>query len=202
MSTRNFINDGTGKGFSAKVNANNQLLTFSENRTEFETQVIRGKAFCVGSGVLSFTITADSALFRMVNTSDTDTIVIVDIITDRINLTTAGTAPLVQFIPGVTGFSGAETELTLVNRLVNDPYSFPARAFRPDTVGQTLVGGGSTPLTGYLLPPSDIDNYRAPTYAAIGPGQGFGIRIQGVGGAMSGGEIGVAALGYVVDLEG
>jgi hypothetical protein len=196
------IKDGTGKGYVARVNANNQLVTFAETRTEFEQQVIKGRAFCVGSGVLAYSITADSALFRIENTSNTDSIVIVDVLTDRINLATAGTAAQVELVGGVTGFSGAETELTLVNRKFGDAFSFPVRAFAADSVGQTFLNPALFPLTSYVLPPGTIDNKRASTYALLAPGGSAGVRISGVGGAMTGGQIAVAMLGYVVDLEG
>lgn len=199
------IRDGTGKSFLARVNSQNQIATFGENRSEFEQQVIRGRAFCVGSGILSYAINADSALYRIENTSTTDTVVIVDVITDRINLTTsaATAAPVVQLVGGVTGFSGAETELTFVNRLFDDPYVFPLRAFSADTVGQTFLTPSLPPLTGYVLPLSDVDNYRAPTFAALGPGGSCGVRILAGGtGTLTGGSIGVAMLGYVADPAG
>ena len=200
-----FIEDGTGNGNEAKVNGNNQLSVFAESRTEFEQQVDRGRAFCVGSGVLSYAINNDSALFRMANTSANETVFIVDVITDRINLTTSagGTAPLVRLLGGVTGFSGAETQLTLVNRKFGDSYAFPVEAFSADTVGQTFLSPSFPPLTTYVLPLSDVANNRATTFAAIPPGGSCGVDIVAVGGGtLTGGSIGVAFLGYIVDAQG
>ena len=44
-----FIQDGTGKGFSAKVDSSNRLRTFSTTLSEYDFVTAQGRAFNVNT---------------------------------------------------------------------------------------------------------------------------------------------------------
>lgn len=75
------IQDGTGTGYQAKVDANNRLATLAYTRTAIADNAIRsGLAFEFATGAfLAPTTTAEHALFYLKNTSPTKSLLIATI---------------------------------------------------------------------------------------------------------------------------
>jgi hypothetical protein len=140
------IIDGTGKGFLAKVDNQNRLEVHSFTETAFETASVEGTAFNVNTLLRDVSpIGTVGSLLRITN-NETFPIVLAGwfIGTDAIVMTSG--VPLVSVYGNVTGFSGAESAVPLVNRSVGSAKNFNVEAFRPDSLASTLVGSAADPV--------------------------------------------------------
>lgn len=72
------IQDGTGRGYQAKVDANNRLETFSYTRCDCADNAIRlGEAYEFATGAfVGPTTTAEHAVFHLKNTSSTKALLV------------------------------------------------------------------------------------------------------------------------------
>ena len=66
------IQNGAGNGYMAKVNARNQLYTFSETETESAAATELGNAYNINTGLISLTGSGDSAILYVKNEEVSD----------------------------------------------------------------------------------------------------------------------------------
>ena len=85
------ITDGTGGGFSVKVDSKNRLYTESVQKEEYAEAATEGKAFTVNSGYITLTnASATSGILFLKNDGDRDLII------NRINLSVKDSAGTTQ----------------------------------------------------------------------------------------------------------
>lgn len=112
------IEDGIGKGFSARVDAENKLAVRAVQETELEKAVLGGRAFNINTEFLSITSDTEHALLYLKNNEDRPLIVAAWFIGTGVAGGTPTENGLVRtyFNPtGGTIISGG-TDLTAVNR--------------------------------------------------------------------------------------
>lgn len=197
MSYQNLIQDGTGKGYLAKVDSRNRVRTRGVTESEFDLATQAGEAFNVNT--LLQTISGNTALFRFKN-NESRSIVLVGWFIGTDGITTTSDNPLVAVYGGVTGFSGAETAVPVVNRNLGSARTFNVESFRPSTYPQTLVGAAAAPVL-YQTQGASARAFGN-VFITVPAGGSVGIEIETTGaGTISGGKIYTGFTGYVVESE-
>lgn len=196
MSFSNLIQDGTGKGYLARVDDRNRLRTRAITESEFDLATQQGEAFNVNT-LLQTMGAGNSALFRLTN-NESRPIVVVGWFIGTDGLTTTADNPLVAVYGGVTGFSGAETAVPVVNRNIGSARNFNIDCFRPTTYPQTLVGAAAAPVL-YQTQGATARAFGN-VFITVPAGASVGIELSTTGaGTISGGKIYTGFTGYVVE---
>ena len=196
MSFSNLIQDGTGKGYLAKVDDRNRLRTRAVTESEFDQATLEGEAFNVNT-LLQTMGAGNSALFRLTN-NESRSIVLVGWFVGTDGITTTADNPLVAVYGGVTGFSGAETAVPVVNRNIGSARTFNIDCFRPTTYPQTLVGAAAAPVL-YQTQGASARAFGN-VFLTVPSGASVGIELSTTGaGTISGGKIYTGFTGYVVE---
>lgn len=192
----NTIQDGTGQGYLAKVDNLNRLRTRAVTESEFDRATLQGEAFNVNT-LLQTMGAGNSALFRLTN-NESRSVVLVGWFIGTDGITTTADNPLIAVYGGVTGFSGAETAVPIVNRNIGSARSFSIAAFRPSTYPQTLVGAAAAPVL-YQTQGASARAFGN-VFITVPAGASVGIELSTTGaGTISGGQIYTGFTGYVVE---
>lgn len=69
------IEDGTGFGYAAKVASTNRLEVAASSVEEEREAALKGEAFAIGTGLLSYTGVSNAAVLYIVNSSSRDLII-------------------------------------------------------------------------------------------------------------------------------
>lgn len=198
MSYQNLIQDGTGKGYLARVDGQNRLRTRAVTESEFDLATQSGEAFNINT-LLQTMGAGNTALFRLSN-NEPRAVILVGWFIGTDGITTTADNPLVSVYGGVTGFSGAETAVPIVNRSIGSARSFLLEAARPSTYPQTLVGAAANPVLYQTQPASG--RVFGNVFISVPAGASVGIEIETTGaGTISGGQIYTGFTGYVTESE-
>ena len=196
MSFSNLIQDGTGSGYLARVDNRNRLRTRAVTESEFDLATQAGEAFNINT-LLQTMGAGNTALFRLTN-NEPRSIVLVGWFIGTDGITTTSDNPLVSVYGGVTGFSGSETAVPVVNRQIGSARAFSIAAFRPSTYPQTLVGAAASPVL-YQTQGATARAFGS-VFITVPAGASVGIEIETTGaGTISGGKIYTGFTGYVVE---
>ena len=196
MSFSNLIQDGTGSGSLARVDSRNRLRTRTINESEFDQATLEGEAFNINT-LLQTMSSGNTALLRLTN-NESRAIVLVGWFIGTDSITTTSDSPLVAVYSGVTGFSGAETTVPIVNRSIGSARTFNITVTRPSTYPQTLVGAASDPVL-YQTQGATARTFGN-VFITVPAGASVGIELSTTGaGTISGGKIYTGFTGYVVE---
>ena len=142
-----FIKDGTGRGFGAKVDAANRLTTFATSLSEYDYVTARGRGFNVNTQNLTPASSSQTPVFYLKNDS-TNNIVIeawfFGVGGPQTGSPAAGTPSVIAVYPSPSAVTGG-VSVPIVNRSAKDPYSFNLTALKHDAGTPLLVNGTSTP---------------------------------------------------------
>jgi len=132
MSYQNILQDGTGRGYLAKVDQTNRLRTQSLTRDEYESQSLKGEAFNINTQLMSVATTAETALLITTNNETRDIILQAWFVaTDTVGAV-GSTLGLLRAYFGATGFSGG-TSVPVVNRRSGASRSWQLEALKLPT---------------------------------------------------------------------
>jgi hypothetical protein len=193
------IEDGTGKGFFGQVTSSNAVRTQGVNITAFDEATKSGEAFNINT-LLQTMGAGNTALLRLTN-NETNPVVIVGWFIGSDGLTLTSGNPLVAVYGNVTGFSGAETAVPVVNRNVGSARTFSIDVARPSTYPQTLVGAAASPVL--YQTQSATGRAFGTVFITVPRGGSVGVELSSTvgAGAISGGQIYTGFTGYVVGDE-
>ena len=193
------IEDGTGKGFFGQVTSSNAVRTQGVNITAFDEATKAGEAFNINT-LLQTMGAGNTALLRLTN-NETNPLVIVGWFIGSDGLTLTSGNPLLAVYGGVTGFSGAETAVPVVNRNVGSARTFSIDVARPSTFPQTLVNAAANPVL-YQTQGATARAFGT-VFITVPRGGSVGIEIESTdgGGAISGGQIYTGFTGYIIGDE-
>lgn len=153
MSIGGFIQDGTGKGYLAKVNAENQLTVRALSETEFLDQSEKGESFNLNTGFVQITVGTETPLLYF-KTNETNNVALVAWF---IGLGLQGAVPtenaLLRIYANPTAVSGGVAVLPQ-NRRIGSPRSFDFTALRQDAGTPLLATPPSTPVLFQTQTPS------------------------------------------------
>lgn len=110
-----FIEDGTGKGFSAKVDSENRMLTISVTQSEQLFAAKKGESFQIGSGIVSLTSASESAMLYVKNNETRDLILTGVNITSTASTGGSGNVFLAKVYLEATGITGGSPTAALNN---------------------------------------------------------------------------------------
>ena len=127
----NFIQDGTGKGYRAKVDADNRLRVFNVGATLYERQASRGAAFNINTELLSINSTAETALLYVTSQEEVDVEIVGWFIGTDFG-TVGANQGLMRVYQSPTGVTGGTT-VPVVNRRAGDPTVFDLTALHTPT---------------------------------------------------------------------
>lgn len=159
------IKDGTGKGFVAKVDAENRLHTHAFTVTIDQAAALAGDAFTVSSGVVILTSDNKSAVFYFKNTSSDDFLLTIQSFFAGNSTNGASTAVGFDFTTG-TGLAGTIVSNAdpgpSLNARINSSAVLDSDIFA-GAEGYTLSGGttssfvsdGFVNLAATVLPPGN-----------------------------------------------
>lgn len=139
------ITDGTGKGFLAKVDGQNRLLTRSTADTRYDEASISGESFNVNTEFVSITVGTETPLLYFKN-NEPDDIVVVGWF---IGIGIAGGSPtehaLMRVYGGANTVSGG-VDVPVTNRRIGAGRAFDFVAKRQDSGTPLSVTLPSTPV--------------------------------------------------------
>jgi len=149
MST--IIKDGSGQGFSARVDADNRIYTRTVNENEFEHAVRNGRAFNINTEFISITTgsTSEQAILYLKNNEDNDIVLTGWFIgTANSSGTTTGVGPLMKVYYNPTGGSiiSDASEVTVVNRQAGSSNTFDLTVYKATGSEKTITGFETTPV--------------------------------------------------------
>ena len=132
MSYQNILQDGTGRGYLAKVDSTNRLRTQTINTIEYESQSIAGEAFNINTQLVSINTTSEYPLLITTNNETRDIILQAWFAaTDTVGAV-GSTLGLLRAYFGATGFSGG-TAVPIVNRRSGASRSWQVEALKLPT---------------------------------------------------------------------
>ena len=135
------IQDGTGKGYSARVDDEGRIYTRTTNETEIEHSVVSGRAFNINTEFLPISSSGESALLYVKNNEASDLIVAAWFIgTDNAagTPTRQGLAAVYVNPTGGTLIASASA-VTAVNRRLGDSQTLDADIYKGGD-GYTITG--------------------------------------------------------------
>ena len=149
MST--IIKDGSGQGYSVKVDADNRMFIRGVTETEFEHSVRNGRSFNVNTEFISITTgsTTEHALLYIKNNENTDIVLSAWFIgTAAASGTTFGVGPVLKVYYNPTGGSliSDASSVTLVNRQGGSSETFDVTAYKATGPEKTITGYEATPV--------------------------------------------------------
>lgn len=160
------IKDGTGTGVNAKVNSEQRLETTSVVQTDYELGSLRGEAFNINTGFVTYTGTTEQAALYIKNNEDRDLLLQGWFIgVESIGATATGN-PLFRVYFNATGGTIVSTAdpITVVNRNAGSSETFDLDVYRgfsgatfsgqdPEPVLFQIQGTGRTFGNVYLIVP-------------------------------------------------
>lgn len=170
------IEDGTGKGFAARIDADNRVYTRTVEENEFEHAVRNGRAFNVNTEFLTITTAGDNALLYLKNNGDEDIILTGWFIgTGDPAGTATGVGPTVKVIYNPTGGTiiSSASPVTLVNRQAGSSETFDITAYKASASGETLTGGLAAPVLFQTQP--SAGRVFGSVYLALKKGASLGV---------------------------
>ena len=153
--SENFIKDGTGRGYSAKVDSSNRLNTFSVTATEYDYVSQLGRAFNVNTQEVTPASSSETPVLKFKNGGNRTIVVEAFFFGTGGPQTGTGddTVPCVIAIyPKATNVTGG-VAVPVVNRLAGASYDFGIEAMKHDAGTPLLVDGTSTPSSAQLGDP-------------------------------------------------
>ena len=156
------LKDGTGKGYTAKVDSENRLHTHAFGVTMTQSAAFGGDNYFISSGILNLSNSSESAIFYLQNISQ------LDMFMHRqytlLGPSTGGDGSvIIRFYIGPTGGTIVDNEeaVNAVNSRFLDPKPLDALTYTGGQ-GETLIGGMSSefvtfsqiPETNLVIPPS------------------------------------------------
>ena len=140
------IKDGTGTGKTVKVDANNQMHTFSVVETEATQAAQRGNAYNLNTGVVALTGTGTSAVSYFLNDESNDFVITgiaVGIGTRSSTITDLAQITIVRNPTGGTIVSDANAMAMNSNSNFgsSNTLSSSSKAYAASATGKTLTGG-------------------------------------------------------------
>jgi hypothetical protein len=142
------IKDGSGAGYSAKVDSGYRLHTDAVQRTQSQQAILRGDGFNLSTGAITLTTAGQSAVFYLKN--DGDTPLVIKEIGIRLGTSTGGTGSAVISVTANptagTIISNALALATSFNRNLGSSKAIVGDAYKGAT-GYTLTGGVSAGVT-------------------------------------------------------
>ena len=137
------VEDGTGKGLSAKVTADNQLLVKSIGRPELTDQSIKGFGFSIGSVVKLITNDTQNGILYVKNNEDAD--LVIQSLIAQIGNNTGGSINddlIVEVFIQPTGGTliTAGILIPAVNKNVGSSNLLDAEIRTSSALGQTITG--------------------------------------------------------------
>lgn len=175
------INDGTGNGFSAKVDSGNRLLTRSVSNTEYELAITEGRAFNVNTEFLTIGTasppTTENAILYLKNNEDEDIIIVAWFIgTADSQGTATDVGPLLKVYTNPTGGTivSSGTDVVPVNRKIGDNNTFDITVKKATSDGFTLTGQDTTPVL-YQTQPSSGRVFAGSVYVSLQRGASLGV---------------------------
>ena len=147
------IDDGTGKGISAKVDSDYRLYTNAVTREEVQLSVYLGSGFNINTGLVDVTNAGvDNAIWYLKNDGSEDVVIyeILIILGTSTGGVGDGTLKVIRNPTGGTIVSGALTVEANVNRNFSSSNALEVITYKGAT-GSTLTGGdtlGSTNRNG------------------------------------------------------
>lgn len=145
MST--IIQDGSGNGFSARVDSKNRLAVKGVTRTEFENSTFEGDAYNINTFNISVTVGTETPLLYLKNNESRDIVIAAWFIGTGIQGGSPTSLPLFQVYTNVTGgtiLSGTPVEA--VNRAVGVANVLDADIFAGDGSTSTATGYDPVPI--------------------------------------------------------
>ena len=141
------IQDGTGKGYSARIDDEGRLFTRTTNETEIEHSVVSGRAFNINTEFLPISSSGQNALLYVKNNEDDPLVVAAWFIgTDNAagTPTRQGLAEVYINPTGGTLIASASA-VTAVNRLLGSSETLDALIYKGGD-GYTITGQQTTPV--------------------------------------------------------
>ena len=136
------IQDGTGKGYLAKVDSDNRLYTKSVVSTEQEHESSNGLAYNINTGIITLTNATKTPVLYLKNNEELD--LIIDTVLYMTGASTGGSGDvLVEIVRNPTAgtiVSGASDVEMNVNRNFGSTRSLSVNAYKGAT-GNTLTDG-------------------------------------------------------------
>lgn len=144
------IEDGSGQGFSAKVDQDNRLFMRGVTEDEFEHAVRNGRSFNVNTQFISITTgsTTEHAILYIKNNEDTDIVLGAWFVgTAGASGTTFGVGPLLSVYYNPTGGSliSDASPVEIVNRQGGSSQTFDLTVYKATGPNKTVTGVG-TPI--------------------------------------------------------
>lgn len=146
MST--IIQDGSGNGFSAKVDSSNRLLVKGVTRTEFENSTFEGNAYNINTFNINVTVGTETALLYLKNNDNRAMVIAAWFIGTGIQGASPTSLPLFQVYSNPTGgtlLSGG-TPVAAINRLVGSANELDADILAGDGSSSTATGYDPVPI--------------------------------------------------------
>ena len=145
------IEDGSGKGYSAKVDQDNRLFMRGVTETEFEHGVRNGRAFNVNTELISITTgsTTEHAILYLKNNEDTEIVLSAWFVgTAGSSGTTFGAGPLLKVYYNPTGGSliSDASPVEIVNRQGGSSETFDLTVYKATGPEKTITGVGTPVL--------------------------------------------------------
>lgn len=153
MSIGGFIQDGTGRGYLAKVDSANRLEAYAVSETEFSDQTEKGESFNINTGFVSITVGTETPLLYFLS-NEVNNLFLVNWF---IGLGLQGGTPtensLLRVYANPTGVSGG-VALTPQNRRIGFPRTFDFTVRRQDAGTPLVATLPSTPVLFQTQTPS------------------------------------------------
>lgn len=139
------ITDGTGKGFLAKVDDQNRLLTRSTADTRYDEASVSGESFNLNTEFVSITVGTETPLLYFKNNEPNDVIVVGWFIGIGIAGGTPTEHALMRVYGGANTVSGG-VDIPVTNRRIGSGRAFDFTAKRQDSGTPLSVTLPSTPV--------------------------------------------------------
>lgn len=150
----NIIKDGTGEGFTAKVNSENRLFVNAIQISDTSAKAQEGDAYLV-STVINLTSTGESGLFYIKNNEPRDVILTsLGVVVSLATGSAAGSTSSVRLIKDPTGGTliSAANNAPIANRNLGSSNTLTANIY--EGVQGSTVTGGTDIFVGFLGHPS------------------------------------------------
>lgn len=153
--TNKFIQDGTGRGFSAQVDSANRLRTFSTSLSEYDFVTADGKSFNVNTQNITPASSSQTPVFYLKNDSGNNIVIeawFFGVGGPQTGTAAANTPAVIAVYPSPLSVTGG-VDTPVVNRSMKQPFEFGLIARKQDAGTPLLVNGTSTPSSSDLGDP-------------------------------------------------
>lgn len=141
------IQDGTGKGYSARIDDEGRLFTRTTSESEIQHSVLSARAFNVNTEFLTISSSGENALLYVKNNENTNLVVAAWFIGTGIAGGSNTEASLMRVYTNPTGGTliASASAVTPVNRLIGSSQTVDVDVYKGGD-GYTITGQGSTPV--------------------------------------------------------